>query len=87
MSGRDSSQADSAADRSILRFGHLVVRPNLARLEQREAVAVWRDSLEGFAAQALGPHFEGLARTWMERFASEETLGGAGSGCRDDHGQ
>lgn len=60
----------------ILRFAHLVVRPNLARLEQREAVAVWRDSPEGFAAQVLGPHFEGLARTWVERFASEETLGG-----------
>ena len=39
----------------------------------------WAESQPAFAAQVLGPHFEQLARTWTERFASIETLGGRAS--------
>lgn len=59
-----------------LRFHFAVVRRDLARFEAGLAAEAWRDASDTFASQVLGPHFEQLARTWTERFASAETLGG-----------
>lgn len=58
----------------IVRFAHLVVRPNLALLEDRRAPQVWAAAQATFAAQILGPHFEQECRLWVERYAGEELL-------------
>jgi len=47
----------------IVRFHHCVIRPNLARLEERRGAAVWASATPVFSSQVLGPHFEDLART------------------------
>lgn len=60
----------------LLRFHHVVVRPNLARLELRQADQVWRDATATVAAQVMGPHFEELARDRVRRFAAPSTIGG-----------
>lgn len=60
----------------IVRFHHVVIRPNLARLEERKSTEVWQDSREAFGAHVVGPHFEALARRWTRIHASSETLGG-----------
>ena len=60
----------------LLRIDQLVIRPNLAALEQREAERVWASVTDTLATQVEGPHFERLAREWTARFASAETLGG-----------
>lgn len=59
-----------------LRFYFSVVRRDLARFEAGRTVEAWADAGPIFASQVLGPHFEQLARTWTERYASAETLGG-----------
>lgn len=58
----------------IVRFHHAVMRPRWAAL-QRRAID-WRRIRATIGAQILGPAFEELCRSWAERFASADTLGG-----------
>ena len=60
----------------LLRFHFAVLRPDIARFEARRTREAWADAEPRFKAQVLGPHFESLARTWTERYASARTLGG-----------
>ena len=63
-------------DDPFLRFHFAVIRRNVPRFETRRTAEAWAESQPAFVAQVLGPHFEQLARTWTDRFASIETLGG-----------
>jgi hypothetical protein len=58
----------------IVRFHHLIVRPNLAELEQRAADVVLERTAPTFAAKILGPHFEYLAREWTYWHGAEHGL-------------
>lgn len=60
----------------LLRFHFAVLRPDLARFEARRVHEAWVDAQPRFRSQVLGPHFESMARTWTERYASARTLGG-----------
>jgi len=61
----------------IVRFYFAVMRPHLPRLERGAGARVWRDEARAsFSSQVLGPHFEDLARRWIETYASKRTLGG-----------
>lgn len=61
-----------------LRFHHAIVRPNWSRLERPgAAAAVWRDVDATMRSAIVGPAFEDIAREWVMRYASPETLGGA----------
>lgn len=60
----------------LLRFHFAVLRLDLARFEARDTTDAWNDALPRFRSQVLGPHFEAICRTWTERHASAETLGG-----------
>lgn len=60
----------------IVRFHHVITRPDIARFEERRAAEAWADAQQRFATHILGPHFEDLARTWTMRYASEQTVGG-----------
>ncbi|MHB8294870.1 MAG: hypothetical protein ACYDH5_09670 [Acidimicrobiales bacterium] len=59
----------------IVRFHHVVTRPDLARFEERRAAEAWADAQQRFSTHVLGPHFEDLARRWAARYASEATTG------------
>lgn len=63
-------------DDPYLRFYFALVRRDLARFEAGLTTEAWADAGETFASQVLGPHFEQLARTWTQRYASAKTLGG-----------
>jgi hypothetical protein len=63
----------TVADPAV-RFHNLVVRPNLAELEMREASAAWERSRHTFSAKILGPHFEELAREWVRWYGREAGL-------------
>lgn len=60
----------------ILRFHHLVIGPNEARLVARRTEHVWADVADTVSSRILGPHFEHLARRWTLLHATPETLGG-----------
>ncbi len=60
----------------LVRFSHVVVRPDLRRFEARRTVDAWRDAGDRFRAGVLGPSFEEMAREWVSQHASPETLGG-----------
>lgn len=60
----------------LLRFHYSVLRPDMARFEARRTREAWMDARARFKSQVLGPHFESLARTWTERYASPKTVGG-----------
>jgi len=60
----------------VIRFHHVVIRPQIAMLEERRVADVWRNVESSFTSQILGPHFEDLARVWTGRYASPATLGG-----------
>jgi hypothetical protein len=60
----------------IVRFHHVVTRPDLARFEEHRAAEAWVDAQQRFSTHVLGPHFEDLARLWTTRYVSEETVGG-----------
>ena len=72
-----SNRAMYALTEPIIRFQRLVIEPNQQRLAARRAADVWRDIRPIVAAQIQAPHLESLARDWLVRFASPETLGGA----------
>lgn len=60
----------------IISFYHAIMRPVWRRLERPgHAAQLWRDSRERFMATVLGPHFEGISRTWMSDFAGPDTVG------------
>ncbi|HUG86518.1 MAG TPA: helix-turn-helix domain-containing protein [Euzebya sp.] len=61
----------------IVRFHHVITRPDLARFEDRRTAEAWQDALPRFSGQILGPHFEHLAREFIRRHASAAMLGGA----------
>lgn len=58
----------------IVRFHHAVMRPRWAALQRR--VIDWPRVRATLRAQVIGPAFEEVCRTWAERFAAAETLGG-----------
>ncbi len=60
----------------IVRFHHVVTRPDLARFEERRTEAAWTDAQPRFRARVLGPHFEELAREFTFRWAAPATVGG-----------
>lgn len=60
----------------MVRFHHVVTRPDLARFEERRAAEAWADAQHRFSTHVLGPHFEDLARRWTARYASAQTTGG-----------
>lgn len=61
----------------IVRFHHVVTRPDLARFEDRRVAEAWADARGRFASGVLGPHFEHVAREFTFRFAAPATVGGA----------
>lgn len=61
----------------IVRFHHLINRRHRARLEDRQALEVWSDAEATYRSQIVGPHFESMCRLWVDRYASEDTLGGS----------
>jgi DNA-binding transcriptional ArsR family regulator len=73
----------------IVRFHHVVTRPDLARFEDRRTAEAWADAQDRFASLVLGPHFEDLSRTFAFRFASPATMGGeiahVGAAVINDH--
>ena len=59
----------------LLQFHFAVLEPHGALLRARNPAQVWSQRLEDvFGSQVRGPVFEQQARTWMRRFASDETL-------------
>lgn len=60
----------------IIRFHQLVMRPAMSRYEERRTAEAWADASPRFLSGVLGPHFEELAREFVRRYASAETLGG-----------
>jgi DNA-binding transcriptional ArsR family regulator len=61
----------------IVRFHHVVTRPDVARFEDRRTLEAWADAQPRFSTHVLGPHFEELAREFTFRFADSATVGGA----------
>lgn len=60
-----------------LQFHYAVLEPHRSRLRSRDPEALWHERLaEVFDAQVRGPVFEQQARTFVERFASEDTVPG-----------
>lgn len=60
----------------ILRFHHVVTRPDIARFEARRTAEAWADAQDRFSSLVLGPHFEDLAREFTFRHADVDLLGG-----------
>lgn len=60
----------------IVRFHHVVKRPDLARFEDRRFADAWVDAAPRFHSHVLGPHFEQIARDFTVKFASSATAGG-----------
>ena len=60
----------------IVRFHHVVTRPDLARFEDRRTTDAWHAAQPRFKTHVLGPHFEDIARAFTFRFASAATVGG-----------
>ncbi len=61
----------------IIRFSETIIAPRRFLYEERRPLEAWKASATTFSDQILGPHFEALARTWAQSFASQETLGEA----------
>jgi AAA+ ATPase superfamily predicted ATPase len=60
-----------------LQVHYAVLDPHRAMLRARQIATVWHDRLrEVHSSKVRGPVFEQQARTWVEQFASEGTLGG-----------
>lgn len=61
-----------------LQFHYAVLEPHRTALRSRDRGEVWRERLiDTFNSHVRGPVFEQQARTWVERFASQESIGGA----------
>ena len=62
---------------SYLQFHYAILEPHRSRLRSRDPQALWQQRLtEVFDSQVRGPVFEQQARTFAERFASEDTVPG-----------
>lgn len=48
----------------MIRFHHVVTRPDLARFEDRQTAVAWEDARARFQARVLAPHFEDLCRAY-----------------------
>ena len=60
-----------------LQFHYAVLEPHRSRLRARDPQELWRQRLvEVFDSQVRGPVFEQQARTFVERFASDDTVPG-----------
>ena len=60
-----------------LQFHYAVLEPHRSRLRTRDPQAPWHERLaEVFDAQVRGPVFEQQARSFVERFASQDTVPG-----------
>jgi AAA+ ATPase superfamily predicted ATPase len=71
----------------LINFYEAVMRPSWARLESGQAVDVWAQSAERFAAQVAGPHFEAMCREYVlgpGRALVGSALGQVGSGVVSD---
>ncbi|UYQ63382.1 AAA family ATPase [Streptomyces peucetius] len=71
----------------LINFYEAVMRPSWARLESGQAVDVWAQSAERFAAQVAGPHFEAMCREYVlgsGRALVGSALGQVGSGVVTD---
>lgn len=67
----------------LINFYEAVMRPSWTRLESGQAVDVWAQSAERFAAQVAGPHFEAVCRDYVlgpGRSLLAPSLGTVGSG-------
>jgi uncharacterized protein len=60
-----------------LQFHYAVLEPHRSRLRTRDPQALWRQRLiDVFDSQVRGPVFEQQARTFVEQFASDDTVPG-----------
>lgn len=60
-----------------LQFHYAVLEPHRSMLRSRDLARVWDERLRPtFDARVRGPVFEQMARSWVERFADEDELGG-----------
>jgi uncharacterized protein len=61
-----------------LQFHYAIIEPHRSSLRARSPIKVWREGLAAtFDSLVRGPVFEEQARTWVARFASATTVGGA----------
>ena len=62
---------------SYLQFHYAVLEPYRTALRGRDVGREWQSRLrQVFDSRVRGAVFEQMARTWVERFASQETVGG-----------
>jgi uncharacterized protein len=60
-----------------LQFHYAVLEPHHSRLRTRDPQALWRQRLiDVFDSQVRGPAFEQQGRTFVEQFASDDTVPG-----------
>jgi AAA+ ATPase superfamily predicted ATPase len=60
----------------LLRTYESLIAPHERAIERRGARQIWRTMQPTLDSLVYGPHFETLAREWVARHASEQTLGG-----------
>lgn len=62
---------------SFLQFHYAALEPHGTILRGRDPIVAWERRIAAdFDSRVRGPVFEEQARTWVRRFATEETLGG-----------
>jgi uncharacterized protein len=62
---------------AYLQFHYAILEPHRSRLRSRDPRTLWQERLtEVFDSQVRGPVFEQQARTFVERFASDDTVPG-----------
>lgn len=60
-----------------LQFHYAILEPHRSALRSRDRRELWRERLsDTFGSRVRGPVFEQQARTWVERFAATDTIGG-----------
>lgn len=60
-----------------LQFHYAILEPYRTALRGRDLARQWHDRIrQSFDSRVRGPVFEQMARTWVERFASADTVGG-----------
>lgn len=61
----------------FLQFHYAVLEPHGVLLRERDPRRAWDERLAAtYQSRVLGPAFEEQCRTWVRRFAADETLGG-----------
>jgi uncharacterized protein len=62
----------------FLQFHYAVLEPHRTVLRGRDLLDIWQRRLRtAFDSRVRGPVFEQMARTWVEQFADEQSLGGS----------